>query len=228
MLPCPLVHVPTEASARLVIGCAWWKSPSMVVQVRDDLRYMCQRLPLPDQLRGFDPDADGDRWQTFMVEHPSEWDSLVSRIRFCESACDKDAPPQGSAVKSFVCTLCPPGDAARFACEKDLLQHQRIKHKRRNPMSLIIADISVCPSCGTDFRQRHRLLRHLTDRRRTKCQQAVLAMGLPSLTEAELQRLDAQTRELATTSRREGHSHPLASGTALTATGKRIGHALSA
>ena len=78
------------------------------------------------------------------------------------------------------------------------------------------------------LRQRHRLLRHLTDRRRTRCQQTVLAMGLPSLPEAELQRLDAQTRKLAATSRREGHSHPLASGTALTATGKRIGHALSA
>jgi hypothetical protein len=62
---------------------------------------------------------------------------------------------------------------------------------------------TVCPCCGTDYRDRLRLVVHLSDRRRPHCATWVMANVQP-LPDSKLQALGAADRKARTDAQRAG------------------------
>ena len=67
-------------------------------------------------------------------------------------------------------------------------------------------------------------LAHVSDTRRPKCRDIILSGAFPELSNAVLTKLALADREARKQARREGHTHPIATGSAMTVRGKRIGH----
>ena len=83
----------------------------------------------------------------------------------------------------------------------------------------------IGPVCKTIFHTRLRLLAHLSDKRRTACQSAILDAPdvYRPLSDERISELDALDRVTRSDARQRGHTHPVACRTAVTAEGKRIG-----
>ena len=83
-----------------------------------------------------------------------------------------------------------------------------------------------CPVCKTEFRSRLRVIAHLSDARRTRCRDVICSnmADYPVLSEEAAMQLDLIDRFDRAAARKEGHTHPIAVGSAVTALGKRIGH----
>ena len=60
--------------------------------------------------------------------------------------------------------------------------------------------------------------------RRTKCSERLVEGKYPQVSSSEFERLDDFHRAAVTIAQPEGHSQPIASGSARTAIGKAIGH----
>eukprot|EP00972_Heterocapsa_arctica_P115815 16449817-Heterocapsa_arctica.AAC.1 len=73
---------------------------------------------------------------------------------------------------------------------------------------------------------RLRLLAHLSDHRRPKCWNVIRSSPLDfdPLPEASVVELDLKDREARKAAKKQGRTHPVAVGLALTAKGKFIGH----
>ena len=82
----------------------------------------------------------------------------------------------------------------------------------------------LCPICGSNFHSRLRVIAHVSYVRRPKCGDRLLSGECPKLSPAALSKLEAQDKVLLKAARREGRTHVIAVGFALTLEGKRVGH----
>ena len=103
--------------------------------------------------------------------------------------------------------------------------HARIVHQIRSEMRRFIPiGLTRCPVCGTDFRERHRLVAHISDSRRRKCADQIHRFLVP-LCGDELDECDLAARAERRAARQQGHTHPIAALTALRSDGRPIGRA---
>ena len=172
---------------------------------------------------------DGDRsnysWLYMMQHEPKEWARCVNEIFYCESCLDASPGPWDSGdmpVCLFKCTLCDPTCA--FATNKALQSHTRAKHKVTSLVPRYIDDSGTCPACLAFFGSRVRVISHLSDTRRPKCRDRVLAAEFPSVATDIFDNLQERDRTLRRQALRAGHTHPIAVGAARTAEGRRVGH----
>ena len=126
------------------------------------------------------------------------------------------------AILHSKCNMCE----SAFLNAKALLAHQRTKHQRRVEQRYYSNKEGVCQCCGTMFHTHARLLRHLTDRRRTRCWTSIQSdpAKFTRLSEAEVRKLDAWYRAQKALACRAGHSHVQSAKPAMTNTGKMVGH----
>ena len=115
------------------------------------------------------PADDPEVWWSLMRCDTTEWSRVVKSLFFCKSICDhcfeKTSTPSDSTHDGdFVCFECTAHP--KFSTKQGLMQHMRIKHKKRNPARCFVGDDGVCPGCQTNFRQRSRAIAHLSDGRR--------------------------------------------------------------
>ena len=177
------------------------------------------RALLPDP-RAADPQA---AWRGIMVEQPETWHTIVDQMSYVDSSLDAAAPEGMSTCPGiFVCESCP----RSFGTRKALGQHSRTKHGITPEIPRCIDGSGVCPSCCANFLTRIRILSHLGDVRRPSCCDIVLSGRFAEIEPDVRAQLDARDREQLRDARRHGHSHVLASGSARTAEGKRVGHVL--
>ena len=85
-------------------------------------------------------------------------------------------------------------------------------------------DTGLCPICKADFRSRIRVISHLSDVRRPKCRDRILAGEVPAIAELLFVQLQDRDKQLRKEALHQGHTHPIATGSALSAGGLRIGH----
>ena len=158
-----------------------------------------------------------------MIMDKKLWSELVGRIFFLSSVCDRKRESEKAKVltSDFFCAVCP--EHPKFATRQGLLQHSRTKHGLRIPARLFVTAEGTCPFCGTQFKQRLRCIAHLSDARRGCFSK--MACATPILSEAEAAVLDEVDRKARLLARRAGHRHPIAVGSALTSSGKRVGFA---
>ena len=162
-------------------------------------------------------------WFDLMRNIPERWTALVETIKYVESCLDPCTLPGATlCMHAYVCIECASQPA--FATQKALEAHQRVKHDRRLSINSFIGDTAICPTCHTNYVERWRLIRHLSDRRRPACHDAYMATSPPHVDMSLLMQLETSIREARKTARKKGHSHPIASGSAATRDGKAIGH----
>lgn len=192
------------------------------------LPYVAQVIVDLDLLRRLAPELDAvpgcteapGAWMSRMREH--DWPAIVQRVFFCESSLDKKAV-QGCHAPPGVQFRCDSCDAS-FPTNKALLQHKRIAHKQTAPIKAFIDDSGVCPACKTDFLERHRVMRHVSDSRRPACRTQIMST-LPVQSPELVAAWEARDNERVRLARRAGSTHILAAGQAVTAAGRRIGRA---
>ena len=162
---------------------------------------------------------DPQQWLDIMCGKV-EWKALVNRMRFSESSCDRIAPllPEGRALL-FTCDTC----SDSFATSKALCSHRRAKHYHRLTIKDFLSS-AVCPCCKCDYRQRLRLIAHVSDSRRPKCRDWILQHCAP-LSEAFKKKLDKEDTTLRREAQRRGRSHHIAVLPALRPDGQIIGRA---
>ena len=107
--------------------------------------------------------------------------------------------------------------------ENALKMHMRKVHNIRNPIRLYVFEDGVVPSCKTDLKSPLRCLSHSSDSRRPRRREQLLSRSFATLTAGQLQDLDDAVRMSRASARHQGHTHPIAEGTATTASGKRVG-----
>ncbi|CAK0883470.1 unnamed protein product, partial [Prorocentrum cordatum] len=151
-------------------------------------------------------------WKSRMREN--DWTSIVQRVFFCESSLDKVAvqgchAPPGVRFRRDRCD-------ASFPTNKALLQHKRIAHKQTAPIKAFIDDSGACPACKTDFLERHRVIRHVSDSRRPACRTQIMST-LPAQSPELVAAWEARDNERVRLARRAGSTHILAAGQAVTA-----------
>ena len=170
------------------------------------------------------PSDDSFAWADFIVEEPLAWHDLVVKVYFSNSCLDRNAMPcdDMTFVNIFACHVC--AHKPSFPTNKAYLQHMRKVHDFHDPITEYIDGSGICPVCHTHFRTRLRCLAHVCDTRRTKCRDAILVSKISKVPPAELANLRSIDQSLRNKARRDGHSHPIAVGSACKASGKRIGH----
>jgi hypothetical protein len=129
-----------------------------VDQLECDTELLRQHLP-----PGFPTLSDGpSEWSCLMKD--SSWAALISKIHFVASICDHTAAKSTpSHLQHHVCEC-----GSAFASSRGLESHRRAKHG----VTLAIQDrlpTSICPACFKDFRERTRLLNHVSNRKQTRC-----------------------------------------------------------
>ena len=111
-----------------------------------------------------DPLVGADAWNAIMSNKGS-WDQVVSDLFYVESNSDRhsfDVPAE--IVSHFNCPECQ----RAFATSRALQSHERAKHGKTSVLKYYLRS-AVCPACNTDFAQRIRCLKHVSDPRRPKC-----------------------------------------------------------
>jgi len=181
-----------------------------------------------------DPECDASPWVVLM-QNSAKWMQALSCFKYyetCIGAADSHVvvtsatAPAGawdaSGHIAFKCNMCE----SAFLNAKALLAHQRTKHQRRVEQRYYSNKEGVCQCCGTMFHTHARLLRHLTDRRRTRCWTSIQSdpANFTRLSEAEVQELDAWYRAQKALACRAGHSHVQSAKPAMTNAGKMVGH----
>ena len=124
---------------------------------------------------------------------------------------------------THVCSMC----VKAFCSSKALKSHRRVVHCERSVMRYYAHTDGICPVCRACFNTRLRLLAHLDDSRRTRCHDIILAddaCTYARLSDSLVDTLDEIDGEARKAARKQGHTHPIASGSATTADGKKIGH----
>ena len=190
--------------------------------IADDLGIVWRQVSICAKLP--DPMHGSRDWVAFVSDDPKRWSSVVTTVFFYESKCDRARVMQDDPchVRQHSCDSC----AANFASQKVLEVHMRVKHGVRCLQRCYIDSNGICPVCRTNFHTRLRCLAHLCDSRRTKCWDQISANihSFPQLSLARVTELDAVDRDSKRMASKTGHSHVLASKSALTSGGKRVGH----
>lgn len=147
-------------------------------------------------------ECDPEAWSTIMVENDA-WKALVARVHFTASVCDCERAPPEERARAYECHC---GQA--FASARALESHQRAKHGTR----LLIQDYlpsPTCPACNVNFHVRVGLIAHVSDRRRPRCRDWIMANCTP-LPAARATALRLEDRMYRREAQRAGHSHHLA------------------
>ena len=199
--------------------------------VRADLRAvwssvaLCSRMPDPAQT--FEP------WER-ILRSKDKWKQILSSFTHVESSFGPDRCGGSSAeadlslqVKalshaSHLCSFC----SDTFLSYKSMVLHQRTKHGARVEQRYFSNKHGDCQVCLTTFHTHARLLRHLTDRRGSRCwaRMSNNPGQYKRLTDAEVEELDTWYREEKTRASRSGHSHIQSAKPALLFDGSITGH----
>ena len=151
------------------------------------------------------------------------WSQTVQECTFIQSCFDDVAPSTTNmAAQTFCCLLCSAPRPA-FCSAKALGSHQRACHGVRNPMRAFADADGECPICRIRFQSRLRLLSHLSDTCRPQCRDKLLSGCVQPLPLTRIQELDALDKESRRLAMRQGHTHPLAVGSATRPDGRRVG-----
>ena len=84
-----------------------------------------------------------------------------------------------------------------------------------------------CPVCSFTFGTRLRVISHLSDRRRPKCRDRVIANEVAELPADVVTKLNDRVRVLKRLALRQGHTHVLAVGAAKDPNGRIVGRVLA-
>ena len=120
------------------------------------------------------PDLPGGhlQWVDFMRSQ-AKWKQALACFEFVESSIGSTYKDPGPGVETALvayhanhpCDKC----VEVFTNRKALLAHQRRKHGNRVEQRFFANRAGICQVCRIVFHTHARLLRHLTDSRRTKC-----------------------------------------------------------
>ena len=191
--------------------------------VRQDMRVLYDsvsevQLVLPS------PSISPMAWFCFVRDCPNEWAALVAKLNFVESVLDTCCPiVHAQHLNTHVCDLCPEPRPS-FPSAKACNQHMRIRHAIKSPVKVYIDGSGVCPICQTNFSSRLRVLAHVSDTRRPKCRDQILAGACAPLPRAVFSKLEAKDRSSLKAARKQGNTHVIATQSAITKQGKCIGH----
>ena len=193
-----------------------------VVQVHRDISTAHR---LSDDLRQALPEwfVDPAAWLEFMTRYPRRLCAALDRCAFVGSVLDSVAHGSTSLLAQFVCTEFP-APRPCFSSAKALASHMRARHGARSPIKRYVDDSATCPSSNFFFCTRVRVIKHLSNARRTTCRDRILAEDALLLTLSLFQKLEARDRVLRMEALHSSHTHPIASGSARTAAGRRIGY----
>jgi hypothetical protein len=193
------------------------------MQVKKDVECL-QRAPGNGVLLSADP------WHALRECPEGTWQKYVERLSWDTSTADPTVELVAPHASLNVhCTECArAGLALSFGSVKALQAHQHAKHGVRSPMRCFAPSTGICPSCGTKFWHRLRLLSHLCDSRRPRCRDRCLdpTSAIVALELAEVVRLDEADKVARREAARHGHTHVLAVGAALRHDGKVVGRVL--
>ena len=206
-------------------------TPSIEIQLawtrllRVDLRVLWQSV-LSERLP--DPDESPQMWAEFIAGEESRWTAAVAQLFYVGSVCDRTTVASLAAsvqpAIGLTCRMCVGTSSNHlFPDSKALLQHMRVKHGERVFVRKFVGADGICPICMTDFRERFRCIAHLSDSRRQKCANLIFERKLIPLPDEQVQKLDELERAAKTAAKKDGHTHILATASAVTADGKRIG-----
>ena len=145
----------------------------------------------------------------------------MASVFYIGSCLDSVASPATSDMQ-YICTLFSP--AANSASGRALESHQRSKHNIRNIIRTYLDASAKCACCGMQFGARVSRLAHLSDKRRPKCRDWILAHCQPlnSVTVAELDLIDNEFRKK---SRKAGRTHYIVWAPAINRDGRTVGRA---
>jgi hypothetical protein len=191
-------------------------------QLHDDMLYMYEHSEISKMVTPPGHKYANDTWCHCMQHERREYAHCIAQIFYCESALDTHASDAPTALSNtHVCMLCRP--ACVFASKKALDSHSRSKHNATSQIPVYIDNSGVCPACRTSFCSRIRVVAHLSDSRRPKCRDRVLAGEFPRIAHDLFLKLQEQDRIMKRLALREGHTHVIASGSATKLDGKTIG-----
>jgi hypothetical protein len=160
-------------------------------------------------------DDDPTLWTDLILS--DEWKATLQQVHFVESTYDPGPAVVNGSPLNCVCPQC----RVAFATERALASHQRAKHGSRMAIRTFVEG-TVCVACGTDYRQRLRLIAHLSDSRRPRCRNWIVANTSP-LSPARVCELDDEDRVARNDARAQGHTHEIARGAARRADGRIVG-----
>ena len=129
----------------------------------DDMRSLIARgAECPQQ----DPIEHATQWRDWLMSESAA--KAIQRLHFVESILDDRKSSLTASTPTKECRFACPQCDSKFASQKALGMHSRIKHGIRSPVNALVPG-SVCPACKKDFHVRVRCLNHLSDHRRPAC-----------------------------------------------------------
>ena len=90
-----------------------------------------------------DPCIDGEAGVSFLTNIGDEWNALVAKLQYFNSACDRNWIPTDATTaesRSFVCNVC----TVCFSTNKALACHQRRKHGLRTDTRFYVEFGKLC------------------------------------------------------------------------------------
>ena len=160
-----------------------------------------------------------------MMHEKKELANCVSQISYQDSVLDEGVSNINSTscdlMSQHVCKMCIPNCA--FPTEKALNSHARSKHDVVSLIPKYIDGSGLCPACKSVFCSRIRVIAHLSDTRRPRCRDRVLAGEFPAIADDVFVQLQSSDRETRKSALHEGHTHPIAVGSAQRADGNKVG-----
>ena len=147
--------------------------------------------------------------------------NIVGGLFFVESLCDRNdnhnAPE--ARVLNFPCKACTVASAS----SKALASHMRAKHRQTITIKNFLPN-SKCPACDTDFQQRLRCIAHVSESRRPRCREYILA-NCHQLSQSVCVQLDEHDRVYRRQAKRAGRTHHIADVLAIKKNGSVVGRA---
>ena len=146
------------------------------------------------------PDQDLSFYWHFATKQPHAWRRIVNKYfteRDDTSTCNEVRGESSHSDAVHRCSKC----SASFLTHKQLSVHYWAKHQVKSKVRDYIGDISVCPTCGTNFHTRVRLVKHLSvtvvsaKNKTQTCAQAFLGSNPNKVPKEEFERLETRDRE---------------------------------
>ena len=149
-----------------------------------------------------------------MVSFPQQWREIVNMYCVYESYFDRSDVTDSIPIRTFCCNICAAAGVPcrAFKSEKDLQQHQRIKHKMKSPIPQFIDDSGVCPACGVNLQSRVKVIVHACETRcrgksRLRCRDVILSGAVPAIPVDMFATLEERDRNMRKTARNKGFTH---------------------